>query len=281
MASIKPDERFGEFWDLVTEQLEGLKPSTKKIFWSCFQEVYGELLTAKKSRGGKSKGKTFSGWNGFMAEKMQEVKKDESIEPCDRLRVIADMWNELGEEGKAGWCDENGYPAPKSPGKKSPGKKSPAKKSQGKNQASDEEDVEDEVPKKKLLAKKPSPDDEEAVAPKKKVLIQKKPSPDEDEDEDEETKAPKKPATKKKTATKKKVSPDDEAVETPKKKGAQPLGKPKRKTPVKNVPTPPPKGEDTEEEIHDAVETEPAPLEENNDSTLVEGGSPVEKRLIK
>jgi len=115
MASNKPDERFGEFWDMLTDQVDGLKPSAKKIFWSCFQEVYGELLTSKKTKGGKAKGKTVSGWNGFMAEKIQEVKADESIEPGDRLRVIADMWNELGEDGKASWCEENGYPAPSHP----------------------------------------------------------------------------------------------------------------------------------------------------------------------
>jgi len=28
------------------------------------------------------------------------------------------MWNELGDTGKAEWCEEHGFPAPKSPGKK-------------------------------------------------------------------------------------------------------------------------------------------------------------------
>jgi hypothetical protein len=150
---------------MLTDQLNGLKPSTKRTFWRCFREVYGEQLS--KGRG-KSSGKTVSGWNGFMAEKMKEVKEDESIEPNNRLKVIAEMWSDLGDDGKAEWCEEHGYPAPKSPAKKAKSK-----------------DVETEKPKRKSLSKKKksSDDEEDDEPPKKKTPVKSKKAPEPEVDE--------------------------------------------------------------------------------------------------
>jgi hypothetical protein len=218
----KTDARFEEFWELITDNLDGLKRATKPVIQECLQEVYPELFT--KAKGGKTSTgkKTVSGWNGFMAEQMKEIKKDKSVEPGDRLKMIAEMWNELGDDGKAEWCEENGYPAPKSPSSK---KKSPTKKS------SDEDDESPKkpkrTPKKKVTEESEGDEAEESEAPKPapKKIIKKKEVPAAAAEPDE-TEEPK-PAPKK-TAAKKKADVDTvEKVGTPK------------KSPVKKSATPP------------------------------------------
>ena len=201
MASPKTNPRFEKFWTAITDQLSGLKPSAKKVFWTSLQEVYGERLSSVNKRS-KSGDKPVSGWNGFMAEKMKDVKKDESIEPTERLGVIAEMWNKLGDDGKAEWCEEHGYPAPKSPSKK---KKTPSKK---KTDASDTD--EKSTRKRKIASVDDSEPDEK---PKRKSPVQKITSANDSEPEEK---------PKRKTPVKGTETSDQ-------------LGKPKHKTPVKKV----------------------------------------------
>jgi hypothetical protein len=107
-----------------------------------------------------------------MAEKMKEVKQDESIDPTDRLKVIAEMWSNLGDDGKAEWCEEHGYPAPKSPTKKAtpkqsetdkPKRKAPAKKKtdpsdEEASEKPDEPEVDEALPEELVVAPPPLPE---------------------------------------------------------------------------------------------------------------------------
>jgi len=81
----KTDARFEEFWERLTDELNGLKSVANPIIKECLYEVFPELLNKTRGKAGGAGGKKpINGWNGFMAEKMQEVKEDESIDASDR-----------------------------------------------------------------------------------------------------------------------------------------------------------------------------------------------------
>jgi len=165
MDSVNPDERFGEFWELLNKQVDGFQPSMRKIFWTCFRQVYSQMVTPQKSPK-----KNISSWNHFMAFEMANVKEDKSIPPNRRLRVIADRWHALGNDGQNEWCDQHGYQRPKSHNKKSTIKKS---RSSDEEDATTESDVES-APAQTVEDKKKSQSSDEESAPAQTVEDKKK-----------------------------------------------------------------------------------------------------------
>lgn len=55
--------------------------------------------------------KKVTGWNGFVREQTPTFP---NIPLNERNKLIAEKWHALGEDGKALWCKEHGYPIPKS-----------------------------------------------------------------------------------------------------------------------------------------------------------------------
>lgn len=201
----KTDPRFEKFWEVLSQREEiDIPEELKKVLFDCLDMAgFNQPASKKKTAAPKETGvKRVSGWNLFMTEKMPEIKADSEIEPSARMSKIAEMWAELGDDGRAEWCEEHGVPCPKpkTTSKKAPSRakkseedeeeapaktQTPAKKTVKKPAIEEEEEEEEAPAKSKIPAKKTIKKPvivDEAKTPGKKVV--KKPVIEEEEDDE-------------------------------------------------------------------------------------------------
>jgi len=190
-SKSKTNPRFEKFWSILSSREElDIPDDAKDVIFECIDSAGFNAVVATSVKGGSKKEtgtKKVSGWNLFMSEKMPEVKADTDIASTERLGKIATMWEALGDDGKAAWCEEHGVSAPKPKGSKT--KKSPKKA-----------DTEDVVPQKSK------------VPPKSKVL-QKKEKSSSIDDDNVESEQPKKTTVQPQLPKKKAVVVEEEEEE--------------------------------------------------------------------
>jgi hypothetical protein len=168
-AAKKRDAKFEKFWALLTDTCAALKLTAKPLVKQCLLEAYPEVEAEREA----------TGWNGYMAQQIKVVKKDKTIGKSERMGVMAEMWEKLGQKGRAEWCEENGYPIPKSPKKRLSRVKKPIVSDSSSSSSSEaEEEEKPRVSKKKVVASSPPPAKKVLhrktdVPPPKKVLQRK------------------------------------------------------------------------------------------------------------
>jgi hypothetical protein len=107
--------QFEKFWGILSQNLE-LPDESKPILKNAWDQCYIEP-TASPAAGESKPRKAghINGYNLFMKEKLEELKKDPTLKGRERMGKVALLWKEVPEDQKKAYSAKAATIAPSEP----------------------------------------------------------------------------------------------------------------------------------------------------------------------